>query len=159
MNTLTNFLSKWRMLLLFLALLGGAWYWSFATPSTAQAQHTNYSWTRFYSWADMDADGVMDLGGIDYCKNSSRKLRVTRMTGGGTIPTSDVFTVTMPAGADDQVVYQSQWDYCLSARTDQYPLELNTTYALEMPDWSSDITYYTTPSYYGVERRAGFRFW
>jgi hypothetical protein len=150
-------IGKLRWLLVFLAILGIAA--AYIAPTNAKAQHTNYSWTRFHSWADMDADNVKDTGGIDYCKHSGRKLRVTRMTGGGTIPTSDVFTVTMQSEADELVVYGWQWDNCASGETDQYPLLLSTTYALEMPDWSSDITYYTTPSYYGVERRAGFRFW
>lgn len=122
--------------------------------STVQAQ-SNVQY-RFYSWADMDADNVQDTDNVDYCKRQSRVLLVTGL---GNISPQIQFTVTLSSASDMQVNSALQWVTCKATSTGIYYLPPNYPFQIEMPDYSSDISYFTTGTNTLFEHSAGFRIW
>jgi hypothetical protein len=137
---------------LFLALALLAALATFAPPAQAQS-NIKY---RFYAWADMDADNIQDTGNIDYCKRQSRVLLVTGL---GNISPQIQFTVTLSSASDMLVLTTSQWVTCKATSTGLYYLPPNYPFQIEMPDVSSDISYFTSGSDTLFEHHAGFRLW
>lgn len=127
---------------------------AFVLPSSAQAQ-SNVKY-HFYAWADMDADNIQDTGNIDYCKRQSRVLLVTGL---GSISPQIQFTVTLSSAEDMLVLTTDQWITCKATSTGLYYLPPNYPFQIEMPDVSSDISYFTSGSNTLFEHHAGFRLW